>query len=497
MPEIIPRWEWRTFGSRFGVAEDRFGALTPGAIQESDEVYLLGGSGDNVKIRADLMDIKVLRETDADGLERWEPVMKAGFPLAAADVQRVFEALHLETPPLDRETYTLDQFIAGPMAATGKHHATQVHKRRVRYTVDGCTSEVTEVTADGRPTRTIAIESEDAQAVVRAVAAMGLDGYANTNYTKGLNDLLAGAPERFAVVDVGTNSIKFHVGERRPGGGWTRIVDRADVTQLGEGLREGGFISHAALERAIAAIGGMVDEAKREGARGIVGVATAGVRMAANASDVVRRIHERTGLDLTTISGDDESRLAYLAATGSLDRTNGTRATFDTGGDSTQLTFGHGKEVDERFSVNVGAVRFTEAFGLANPVDDGRLEAARRAIATDLARLDGRARPDALVGLGGALTNMAAVRHRLATYDPDVVHGTVLDGGEIDRQIELYRSRDADARRQIVGLQPERAAVILAGALIVRTVMDKLGSDALTVSDRGLRHGVLIERFGA
>jgi len=497
MPGIIPRWEWRTFGSRFGVADDRFGALTPGAIQESDEIYLLGGTGDNVKVRDDLMDIKVLRETDADGLERWEPVMKAGFPLPAADVRRVFESLDIETPPLDRDAYTLDQFIAEPMAATGRLHASRVHKRRVRYTVDGCTSEVTDVIADGRPSRTIAIESEDARAVVRAVAAMGLAGYANTNYTKGLTDLLAGAPERFAVVDVGTNSIKFHVGERQAGRGWSRVVDRAEVTQLGEGLREGGDISPAALERAITAISGMVEEARRLGVRGVVGVATAGVRMAANSSDVVERIRERTGLELTTISGDDESRLAYVAATGSLATNDGSRATFDTGGGSTQLTFGHGNEVDDRFSVNVGAVRFTEAFELAKVVEDARLQDAKDAIATDLGRLDGRARPDALVGLGGALTNMAAVRHGLATYDPDVVHGTVMDRAEIDRQVELYRSRDAEARRSIVGLQPKRAEVILAGALIVRTVMDKLGSDALTVSDRGLRHGVLIERFGA
>jgi exopolyphosphatase/guanosine-5'-triphosphate,3'-diphosphate pyrophosphatase len=88
------------------------------------------------------------------------------------------------------------------------------------------------------------------------------------------------------------------------------------------------------------------------------------------------------------------------------------------------------------------------------------------------------------------------VKHELATYDPEVVQGTVLDDTEIDRQIELYRTRSADERRSIVGLQPNRAEVILAGACVVRTVMSKLGSDSLTVSDRGLRHGVLVERFG-
>ena len=98
--------------------------------------------------------------------------------------------------------------------------------------------------------------------------------------------------------------------------------------------------------------------------------------------------------------------------------------------------------------------------------------------------------------MGGAVTNLAAVRHGLAEYDPDVVQGTVLDRAEIDRQIEIYRTRDAVERRSIVGLQPARAEVILAGAAIVRTVLDKLGVDSLTVSDRGLRYGVRAELFG-
>jgi exopolyphosphatase/guanosine-5'-triphosphate,3'-diphosphate pyrophosphatase len=99
--------------------------------------------------------------------------------------------------------------------------------------------------------------------------------------------------------------------------------------------------------------------------------------------------------------------------------------------------------------------------------------------------------------MGGAVTNIAAVKHGLATYDPVIVQGTVLDRAEIDRQIELYRARDASARHAIVGLQPKRADVILAGACIVRMVMEKLNKQSFIVSDRGLRHGVLAERFGA
>jgi len=99
--------------------------------------------------------------------------------------------------------------------------------------------------------------------------------------------------------------------------------------------------------------------------------------------------------------------------------------------------------------------------------------------------------------MGGAVTNITAVYHRLETYDPNVVQGTILDRDEIDRQIEMYRTQDTENRRSIVGLQPKRAEVILAGACVVRTVMEKLGQETLTVSDRGLRHGVLRERFGA
>ena len=110
-------------------------------------------------------------------------------------------------------------------------------------------------------------------------------------------------------------------------------------------------------------------------------------------------------------------------------------------------------------------------------------------------RLDAHPKPDVLVGMGGALTNLAAVKLGLATYDPEVVHGTRLDRAEIDRQLELYRTRSADERRSIVGLQRNRAEVILAGACVVRAVLTKLGCDSLVVSDRGLRHGLIADRF--
>ncbi len=301
---------------------------------------------------------------------------------------------------------------------------------------------------------------------------------------------------RYAVLDVGTNSVKFHVGERAADGTWTTVVDRAAVTRLGEGLAHTGKLGPDAIARTIDAIANMVAQASDLGVAASAAVATAGVRMAANGAAFVEAVRERTGVAIEVISGEEEARLAYLAATSTLSVAGSSLAVFDTGGGSSQFSFGTRERVDERFSVDVGAARLTEQFQLDEAVDDATLAATGAAIGTELGTLDGRPAPDTLIGLGGANTNLAAVRHVLRDYDADVVHGTVLDRLEIARQIELYRSRPAEARRSIVGLQPDRAPVILAGALIVRTVLEKLGVGSETVSDRGLRHGLLVERFG-
>jgi exopolyphosphatase/guanosine-5'-triphosphate,3'-diphosphate pyrophosphatase len=358
-------------------------------------------------------------------------------------------------------------------------------------------AEVSDVTADGRSTRTVAVEAEDPEAVVAAVRRMGLGGYANVDYPRGLTVLLDDSPARYAVIDVGTNSVKFHLGERRADGSWRTLVDRAEVTRLGEGLEARGTISEAAWQRTTDAIEGMVVEARSQDVLAIAAVGTAGLRAAGNAEEVIDAIAAGTGISVEVIPGEEESRLAYLAVESGLGIGGGSLVVFDTGGGSSQFTFGRSGRIDERFSLEVGAVRYTEQFGLDRGVSDERLREALGAIAADLASLDGRPRPDALVGMGGAITNLTAVMLGLSRYDPDAVQGSVLSLAEVDGQVERYRSLDADGRRSIVGLQPKRAEVILAGACIVRTVMEKLGQDALTVSDRGLRHGLLVERFGA
>ena len=495
--KLVPRWEWRTFGEDFGTAEEAFGALGVERVEESDELYLLSRDGDAaVKVRYGLLDVKGLVAVDEDGLEQWVPVAKNGFPVSRDDVGAALARLRVVAPRLEREAYTAEGLVDAVVRPIDTLLAVEVHKRRARYTLGGCMAEICELRTDKGSTRSLVFESEDPARVTAALRSVGLTTRTNVCMARGLKALAGFGTLRYAVIDVGTNSVKLHVGERRADDTWSVVVDRATVTRLGEGLDATDVLGPEPMERTLEAIAAMADEARGAGAAAIAAVGTAGVRAATNAAEFVSAVESRCGVRIEIIPGEEEGRLAYLAAKSGVVVGRGSLVVFDTGGGSSQFTFGHGDVVEEQFSVPVGAVRLTERYGLDGVVSELALRDTLDGIASELDRIDSRPSPDVLVGMGGAVTNLAAVERGLAVYDPDVVQGTRLDRAAIDRQIELYRARTAEERRAIVGLQPNRAEVILAGACVVRVVLSKLGHDSLVVSDRGLRHGLIADRFG-
>ncbi len=222
-----------------------------------------------MKIRDGLLDIKLLERVDSNGLEQWRPVIKERFPLGASAIASVRKALALPEATGTPEGVSLEQFLAGIAPPGGAIRIASVRKTRTRYDVHGCTSEITEVVADGNEIRTIAIEDADAAKVIAAVRAMELDGYENTSYPRGLKMAIGlsgrtNPPIRRAVIDVGTNSVKFHIGERNTEGIWSTVLDRAEVTRLGEGIEQTGAIAPEAMDRTATAIAAMKDEALQE-----------------------------------------------------------------------------------------------------------------------------------------------------------------------------------------------------------------------------------------
>ena len=229
----------------------------------------------------------------------------------------------------------------------------------------------------------------------------------------------------------------------------------------------------------------------------IIAVGTAGLRRAGNRDAVLAAVRAATGVVIRVISGEEEARLAFLATTAALGLGDEPIVVFDTGGGSSQFTFGHGAAVEERFSVDVGAVLIRSGSGSTRrSVRTSSAPRARRSPRTCHASTGARRRLRSSAWAVASRTSPpSSTGSRSTTRTSSTAPSSTRD--EIDRQIELYRSQDADGRRSIVGLQPARAEVILAGACIVRTILDKLGRESLVVSDRGLRHGVLAERFGA
>ena len=317
---IVPRWEWRTFGTRFG-ARTYLAALTPTGVQESDETYLLSSEGDTVKVRDGLMDIKVLREVDGFGLERWEPVMKADAPLTADEIAAVFQALRQPLPSPLPDATTFEAFLAehiersGAFGGPSSQAARPLRDRGLR----------------GRAVRRRGGRSAhsnhrhrvaDPRAVRSAVRVVGLGG--TSQLPPGAQGI--GRPAACPLRDNRRGHQLGEVPHRGAdiGGGWRAVVDRANVTQLGEGLAATGAIS-SNLARTTSAIAAMIDEATRLGARAIAAVGTAGpdrgqperCRGGDRARHgCLRRGHLR----------EEESRLAYLAVRAGLQDAGGTLA---------------------------------------------------------------------------------------------------------------------------------------------------------------------------
>jgi len=298
--------------------------------------------------------------------------------------------------------------------------------------------------------------------------------------------------KKIAIIDVGSNSIKFFLGEKGADGTLSTILDKNDIARLGEGLRETGMINPEAIQRNSQAIANFAQTARENGADEIFCVGTMALRNAKNTDEFVKLVKDTCDVNLIVIPGEEEARLSYLAVLSALPLSDGKLAIFDTGGGSTEFVFGTGTTMEKRFSIDLGAIRITEKYFQADPVSPTDVEAALAEIDACFANGNVAGIVSQLVGMGGTVTSMGAVKHKMTTYDPDIIQGSTLALSDVEEQIEAYSTRTIEQRKEIA-LQPKRADVILAGACILKVIMRRLGVDKLTISDRGLRHGMAFD----
>ncbi|MCE5201133.1 MAG: Ppx/GppA family phosphatase [Synergistaceae bacterium] len=299
-----------------------------------------------------------------------------------------------------------------------------------------------------------------------------------------------------AVIDIGTNSVKFCLAEKIKKDMLVFIKDVSEISKLGEGLNISGEIGHVPLERNAQIVAGFVLEAREAGAEEIVAAGTMALRTAKNSSAFIKRVRELTGIDVKILSWEEEAELSYSAVIFTIPgAANGSLVMFDTGGGSTEFVLSEEGVIKNKFSLNIGAVRITEQYFSKMPVPEELLLEVQSEIQGELAAGLVSVAPKLLVGIGGNVTSMAAVRQSMAVYHTGAIHGSKLTLSDVDAQIACYASKTLEERHKIVGLEPKRADVILAGACIVKAVMELFGVSEITVSDRSLRHGLMYRLF--
>jgi len=187
MNKIIPRWEYRIFAEDLGEVDSNVRTHECTRVLDSAEDYIIcRSSGNNVKIRDGLLDIKQLENTNDDTLEQWMPVLKVGFPCPADEAAKIFSAFGLERPQMARDEYTYDQFIAEVIGGAGELAVVKVVKKRHGFMIREAIVEVADVTFDGAPLKTAAVEHIDPALVMEIVRELGLDTFTNVNYIKAM-----------------------------------------------------------------------------------------------------------------------------------------------------------------------------------------------------------------------------------------------------------------------------------------------------------------------
>jgi len=307
--------------------------------------------------------------------------------------------------------------------------------------------------------------------------------------------------ERVAAIDVGTNTVLLTVVERR-GHSFQPVVERAEITRLGRGVDRTGRLDPAAIAETVAVIARYAAEARSLGATRIAAVATSAARDAGNGAEFFEAARAAAGLVPEVIAGGEEARLVHLSAWRDFGAPGRRLAVLDVGGGSSEVTWGGGPVPDGRRSFQMGAVRLTERVSPGDPPSGDELRRMREAAHQALGemkeiRASGALSGARLVAVAGTVTTLAAVALALPEYDAARVHGSALSLDGLRALLGRLAALPTEERARLPGMEPKRADVIVAGAVLVVAALELGGFDALTVSDRGVRWGLLHDRFGS
>jgi exopolyphosphatase/guanosine-5'-triphosphate,3'-diphosphate pyrophosphatase len=305
-----------------------------------------------------------------------------------------------------------------------------------------------------------------------------------------------------AAIDIGTNSIHMVVVRIQPTLPAFTIIDREkDTVRLGDRCKDTGNLKPEAMERAIAALRRCQEVAKYLNAEQIIAVATSAMREAPNGRDFLKQIESELGLFVNLISGQEEARRIYLGVLSGMEFNNQPHIIIDIGGGSTELILGDSHEPRTLSSTKIGAVRLSAEFVTTDPISNaeftylqafvrGQIE---RSVEELKAHLQPGERPR-LVGTSGTIETLATIhaREELGMV-PSPLTGYQLSLKDLKDLINRLRKLSYSERAAIPGMSDRRSEIIVAGAIILQEAMTLLGMESVTMCERSLREGVIVD----
>ncbi len=302
-----------------------------------------------------------------------------------------------------------------------------------------------------------------------------------------------------AIIDVGTNSVKILLAEAN-GREVVPVWEKSEQTRLGRGFYNTRRLQPAAIEATADAVARFADLARNSGAVSVRVVATSAARDALNADALLGAIRSAAQLETEVISGDTEAEWAFAGVASTPGWSRERILVLDVGGGSTEFILGTGGHAEFRASVALGSVRWLERIQPGDAPDAAALDACRADLAAFLERevapslsaaLRAGPPPDRTVGVGGSTALLALIHRGHRDFDRDLIESTCFSPDDLSRLVTRLWSLPLDQRRQLPGLPPERADVILTGAAIYEAVIRTFQLPGLGVSLRGLRFAAL------
>jgi exopolyphosphatase / guanosine-5'-triphosphate,3'-diphosphate pyrophosphatase len=295
-------------------------------------------------------------------------------------------------------------------------------------------------------------------------------------------------------IDIGTNTVLLLIARVDTGGVITTLHATQRIPRLGKGVDAQRRLAPDAMQRVVAVLNEYREIAAPFRVDAATVCATSAVRDASNRDELVRSVRDGTGLEIDVLSGADEALWGFRGTLSGLPALDAA-AVLDIGGGSTELTVGNRYDIMSSTSVDIGSVRLTERFLRGNPPTAMQLKQCLECIHDAIAPFRGRGRGVPLIGVAGTATTLALLDQGKRSFSVEAISGYRLRHEAVASLAGRLASMTVAEILQLTDAMEGRADIITAGTLILREVMIRLGTEELIVSERGVRHGMVLREW--